>query len=444
MTEYHFTTPDLPNAEAKATLIMGLLQRQLEKVEPTDFDHTFFNVLAHYENQARKAGMANEQNPFLQLSQEVTQFLFQNAQHCLTANDAPTEFSSDVGRFRHMMKESVHQPGLVALAIRALKPLVERTTAPELRDFRGQVLTELGGAYLELQVEERAKAVRSAIGYLEEALTLRPLMADPLLHAETQYQLGNAYLQLPVALNERPAALQKAANAFDTARRIANAAEMYINEALCAVGQGTALALSARADEGDFLQGLTLIEFARKFFEKEGHTREQTLVQLRLATLWLSPAHLQPKAALEQLDLASRSEHLSEHSHLAIALQQVLAYLEIAGDTALVAAGETLNETMEWWLKSRSAQTNMQTATAMGPGWVHLLAPMAWTRLQAQISRIELDASESAQRQLAKLYVHALIASPGRGELFVSRALAAMRAACSTCSAHNSGTISAG
>ncbi len=432
MSDFQLTTPEFEGAKEKSALIMSLLQRDAQQIDPDEFDGAFFRVLASFENQGRSQGMQDAENPFVVLSTEISKLLFERSQACLTAEDVPEQFSTDVGRFRHMIKEAVHNPGMLPLAIRVGKQMLGQIDPIENPTFLAQLQNDMGTAYVDLQIQQRKKAVDTAIGYYEKALEYRTLGRNPSEHAETQYNLGNAWLQQPGVNKFRTQALNNAQNAFDVAQRVADVNDAQ-NLPLIWLGLGTAIALNP---EQDFGVGIELLFKALNAFNAEEQPEAWALTHTRLGAANLLNPHGKNSAAIPHY--ASALDHYGQQKmierHAAILIQLAIAYLREGDDTSLQTATEIIQGIQPILEAERSTQQLVQLQTAFGPGFSSYLTLPYRAGLAAKASKLELATLKSELRELAELNLLRIITEPENAALYGSRAFEAARAACPTCS----------
>ncbi len=432
MSDFQLTTPDFEGAKEKSNLIMQLLKREPNQIDPDEFDGVFFRVLADFENQGRSQGMQDKDNPFTVLSNEISKLLYERTQACLTAEDVPEQFSTDVGRFRHMVKEAVHNPGMLPLAIRIYKIMLPQIDAEKHPGFLAQVQNDLGNVYVDLQIQQRKKAVDTGIGYLKQALSYRTIGRNPSEHAETLYNLGNAWLQQPGVNQFREEALSNALAALDAANRI-TAMEGGINSSLISQAMGTAITLHPK---GDFGQGIQRLFDALNMFKKDEHPELWALTHTRIAAANLLKPEGATGAAITHY--ASALEYYGQQKMIerqaAILIQLAIAYLRENDDDALQTATEIIQSLFPILEAERSTQQQVQLQTSFGPAFASYLTLQYRASLAAKAAKLELATLRSELTELAELNLLRIITEPDKAGTLIKRAFEAARAACPTCS----------
>lgn len=359
-------SPDVPGAEQAASLIVSILQRKQIDLSLAQFDDIFFFVLNDFIRQAREAGFPDDDNPFVQIEREI-QGIYQQQQEAELAN-VPEPFRADWARFDHMQHEAHHDPGLLIPAVRILESIRDRVDPAEHPEFWGDLHNELGNTYIDLPVADRERAVRQALAAFQVALDARPVDHYPYQHAGALHNLGGALLNSPIG--DRATTLRQALAAFDGVARFITKDQTPTDYGVLMFNLATTLSL---LPDGDI--PAQQARAAHAFAEAESvfgtdYPSGWAVVQVRRAQghHW-GPSPDYP-AAIAAYDAALTVYTLDAFrwEHIAATVQKALAILTLKPNAGGRATATMLLEPLQAPLaEPRTSQQHAQLMMAFGP-----------------------------------------------------------------------------
>jgi len=169
---------------------------------------------------------------------------------------------------RRSMHLEQHDPEAPRRRAVLIEGMLQRLRPGQFPTFHATLQSNLGAAYGELPVGDRAANLQKAIACYEQALRVYTPEADPLRYAATQNNLGAAYADLPVG--DRAANLQRAIACYEQALRVYTPEADPLDYATTQYNLGNAFLLLPVGDRAANLrQAIACYEQALRFLTPE-------------------------------------------------------------------------------------------------------------------------------------------------------------------------------
>ncbi len=181
---------------------------------------------------------------------------------------SPPGFEKDIAETQRLAVQTRRDPHAIASLIQIYQGILGRLQPSEHLAFRAAIQNDLGVAYANLPMGDRAENLQRAIVCYQEALRFYTPESAPLEHARTHIGLGAAYGALPT--EDRTENLQHAIDSFQESLRSRVLEATPLDYALAQYDLGVAYADLPTGDRAENLKrAITCYQEAMRFYTPE-------------------------------------------------------------------------------------------------------------------------------------------------------------------------------